>query len=100
MSNVVCIEHDWPAELDSDARCANCGLEYGQWTKEETSGQVADLDGRLMAYQGKPGCTSMQCRRFFNADGSSGACMGWHCADCHEPSSQYGHDVCMEEVGS
>lgn len=28
-------EHDWPAELDSDARCERCGLEYGQWTVEE-----------------------------------------------------------------
>lgn len=30
----LCEEHDWPAELDSDAKCGRCGLEYGQWMEK------------------------------------------------------------------
>ena len=30
------MDHDWPAELDSDARCYSCGLRYDQWTDPET----------------------------------------------------------------
>jgi hypothetical protein len=26
-------EHNWPPELDSDARCYDCGLPYDQWTE-------------------------------------------------------------------
>ncbi len=28
------MEHDWPPELTSDARCFNCGLQYGQWDEK------------------------------------------------------------------
>lgn len=57
--------------------------------------------GPLMAYQGDPDCTSMLCRRYFGADNRiTPGCIGWHCAVCCEPSSQYGHSECAEQEGS
>lgn len=53
--------------------------------------------GRLMAYQGKQGCESMLCRRL---DAGAGACIGWHCGVCDEPSSQYGHERCQPKEES
>lgn len=29
-------DHQWPAELDSEAVCENCGLPYGQWIDPDT----------------------------------------------------------------
>lgn len=30
------MEHDWPDELTSDAQCARCGLEFGEWSEDYT----------------------------------------------------------------
>lgn len=54
----------------------------------------AELDlkvHRQMAYQGDPDCTSNMCRRFFGERDAPSVCAGWHCANCRQPSSQYGH---------
>lgn len=64
-----------------------------------------------LAYAGDPDCTSMTCRRMVNkAVNFMGhgrvtlvtteiepGCMGWHCAVCREPSSQYGHEDCHHD---
>lgn len=50
---------------------------------------------RAMAYEGKDDCTSMYCRRFVGLD--EPGCIGWHCAVCDEPCSQYGHPECYEK---
>ncbi len=52
--------------------------------------------GPLLAYQSEPGCQSMMCRRDFS-DGMPGVCAGWHCGNCHQPSSQYGHFSSTED---
>lgn len=54
-----------------------------------------DTRPKLMAYQGKEDCTSWSCRRLVGLD--EPGCLGWHCAICHEPSSQYGHEACRQE---
>ena len=46
---------------------------------------------KQMAYEGKPGCTNPLCRTMCGEDGSL-VCVGWHCPQCHEPTSMYGHD--------
>lgn len=52
------------------------------------------LEGSIVAYEGKPGCSDPHCRRI---PGESG-CRGWHCAVCDHPSSMYGHKACREET--
>lgn len=52
---------------------------------------------RLVAYQGKEGCTSWSCTRrgsLMREDGTwdAGTCFGWHCSGCDEPTSMMGHD--------
>lgn len=27
-------DHNWPAELDSDAECDRCGLRYDEWSED------------------------------------------------------------------
>jgi hypothetical protein len=27
------VGHEWPAELEHDARCERCGLKYGEWSE-------------------------------------------------------------------
>lgn len=57
--------------------------------------------GRLMAYQGKRDCTSLRCRRMYLPGSKEmGECLGWHCAVCDEPSSQYGHPDCAPKEGT
>lgn len=46
-----------------------------------------------LAYEGRPGCQSLSCRVWVNPDGTF-TCIGWHCAVCDLPSSQYGHGYC------
>lgn len=29
--------HDWPGDLDREARCTLCGLEYGDWSADDSS---------------------------------------------------------------
>jgi hypothetical protein len=29
------MDHDWPSELDIDARCERCGLSYTAWSTDE-----------------------------------------------------------------
>jgi hypothetical protein len=45
---------------------------------------------RPLAVQGQEGCTSSRCRRFVG-DTTASECLGWHCAQCGEPTNQYGH---------
>ncbi len=51
--------------------------------------------GPLLAYQGQEDCQSMECRRYFDRDDND-VCAGWHCGNCHHPSSQYGHFVASD----
>lgn len=30
------MDHDWPPDLDGDAKCYACGLSYDQWDEETT----------------------------------------------------------------
>ena len=30
------MDHDWPSDLDGDAKCYACGLSYDQWDEETT----------------------------------------------------------------
>lgn len=50
------------------------------------------LDGfkieRLVAYQGKEGCTDVRCRQMSGAT----SCFGYHCPLCDAPTGMMGHD--------
>jgi len=67
---------------------------YCTWCEGYVTG-VLDHKGRgtgyvdpiaYLAYKGKDDCDSPVCTRL-----SSGHCVGWHCANCDEPSSHQGH---------
>lgn len=60
---------------------------------------VKDLRVQFVAYQGSDDCIDIGCRRMLSADVASitPGCLGWHCAHCHKPSSQYGHRQCFEK---
>ena len=47
----------------------------------------------MLAVGGNPDCKSMMCTRSFpNKDNlKDSVCIGYHCANCGEPSSMYGH---------
>lgn len=56
---------------------------------------------RLVAVQGKEGCTNPMCRR---VEGES-HCRGYHCPLCDAPTNMYGHHDCpraadVEAVGA
>ena len=42
--------------------------------------------GQAMSYSPGIGCTNATCRR-----APGGECVGFHCANCHQPSSYQGH---------
>jgi len=47
---------------------------------------------RALAYQGKKGCGSPVCTRYYSAEGvPSGDCIGYHCSYCDEPCGPQGH---------
>lgn len=48
--------------------------------------------GEQVTYRGNPLCTYGGCTRRSDHPG----CMGWHCAQCHAPTSMMGHD-CPEK---
>lgn len=45
-----------------------------------------------LTYAGKPGCQSAMCRSWFNPNGGTWDCIGWHCAYCDELTSYQGHN--------
>jgi hypothetical protein len=51
--------------------------------------------GRLLAYQGKIGCTNGRCTQVGFAR-EKNMCFGWHCADCDAPCTSQGHFNCPE----
>lgn len=48
----------------------------------------------LLAYQGKPGCTSPKCTRQMVNGTLSTRCFGHHCGVCDQPSGSQGHRLC------